>query len=188
LQHDPLQDEAYLLARIAGGDEQAFSTLFHHYWDRLYNYLNKVTKSPEIAGEIAADVFLKLWTARSRITGIRNMDGFLFRIARNKAIDFFKMAARNERLRQMVARSMEQSAAPAADQRMLDEELAQALAQAIAGLSPRRKLIFTLSRVEGLSNEEIATKLNLSPHTVKNTLVDSVRSIRALLQKKHSVG
>jgi RNA polymerase sigma-70 factor (ECF subfamily) len=177
-----------LLRRIARGDEQAFTTLFHHYWDRLYNYLNKVTKSPEIAGEIGTDVFLKLWTGRSQITGIRNMDAFLFRIARNKAIDFFRMAARDERLQQMVASSMGQPAAPAADQGMLEEELQQALTQAIARLSPQRKLIFTLSRVDGLTNEEIATKLNLSPHTVKNTLVDSVRSIRAVLQKKHSVG
>jgi RNA polymerase sigma-70 factor (ECF subfamily) len=88
----------------------------------------------------------------------------------------------------MIGQSMQQEAEPAADQGMLDAEMREALDAAIARLSPRRKRIFTMSHMQGLSNEEIARELALSPHTVKNTLADSVRSLRGILQKKHSVG
>lgn len=183
-----LKDERQLLEQISRGDEQAFNTLFSHYWDRLYNYLMKVTKSREISEEIGTDVFLKLWTGREQVVCIRHMDAFLLRVAHNKAMDFFRVAARNERLQEMIGQSMQQQAEPAADQGMLDAEMRETLEAAISRLSPRRKRIFTMSHMQGLSNEEIARELALSPHTVKNTLADSARSLRGILQKKHSVG
>lgn len=179
-----LHHEKELLARISLGEEAAFRELFDHYWDHLYHYLVQVTKSPEIAEEIAGDVFLKLWTGRALLHRIRRLDAFLFRVAHNKAIDFLKLTARNQRMRQMVSQSIDSARAPAADHLLLDREAQQMLAEVVAKLSPRRRLVFTLSRMEGLSNEEIASRLHLSPNTVKNTLGDSMRAIRIFLARR----
>lgn len=183
---DPNNDkEKKLLLQIANGDEQAFNTLYTQYWDRLYHYLLRITKSHEVSEDIAIEVFLKLWTGRAILPGIRNMDAFLFKVAYNKTMDFFKKVAREKRLQKMITKQIEQSSPNEADYSLLDKESQQMLRELIQELSPQRRLIFTLSRMEGLSHDEIAQKLNLSRQTVKNTMSEAIKSIRSSLKKKY---
>jgi DNA-directed RNA polymerase specialized sigma24 family protein len=67
----------------------------------------RITKSHEIAEEIVVDVFLKLWMGRELTLHIRNMEAFLSTVACNKAMNFFRLTARNQRLQKVVEESME---------------------------------------------------------------------------------
>ena len=78
--------EKELLALIAEGHEPAFRVLYDRYWEKLFNYLVHITKSREIAEEIVADVFLKLWTGRDLLQNIQHMDGFLRKVAYNLSL------------------------------------------------------------------------------------------------------
>ena len=53
------------------------------YRPRLYNYILGIVNSPQVAEELAMDVFLKLWLGRELLTQIDHFDQFLFRIALN---------------------------------------------------------------------------------------------------------
>lgn len=147
-----------------------------------------LTKSPEVAEEISADVFLKLWTGRELLPGIHNLEAFLLRVARNKAMDFFTVTARQAKYQKIIFDAIRQPAVPGADYRILDKEAQVLLGEILSGLSLRRRLVFTLHRIEGLSHEEIAQRLNLSHQTVKNTMADAQRSLRNLLKKKYPDG
>lgn len=57
--------ENELLFHIANGDQKAFDRLFENYRDRLFHYLQKITKSTPNSEEFVLDVFLKIWTERS---------------------------------------------------------------------------------------------------------------------------
>lgn len=175
-----------ILQKIALGDERAFSNLYNHYWKRLYNYLIRVTQSHEMTEEIVVDVFLKLWSGKEMLPTIKSMDSFLFRVAHNKAMDFLNLAARNERIQKIIAKSIQQNIAPAADHSLMDQESQQILQKAIEKLSSRRRMVFTLSRMDGLSNDEIAKQLNLSRQTVKNTLVDAVCLVKNFVLQKNT--
>ena len=177
-----------LLEQVAQGSETAFKVIFDRHWDRLYNYMMALTKSPEVAEEIAADVFLKLWTGRELLPGIHNLEAFLLRVAHNKAMDFFTVTARNAKYQKIIFDAIRQPEVPGADYRLLDKEAQGLLGEILSGLSLRRRLVFTLHRIEGLSHEEIAQRLNLSHQTVKNTMVDAQRSLRSLLTKKFPDG
>jgi len=177
-----------LLEQVAQGSEAAFKVIFDSHWDRLYNYMMALTKSPEVAEEIAADVFLKLWTGRELLPGIQNLEAFLLRVAHNKAMDFFAVTARNAKYQKIIFEAIRHREVPGADSHILDKEAQGLLSEILAGLSMRRRLIFTLHRIDGLSHEEIAQRLNLSHQTVKNTMVDAQRSIRNLLKKKFPDG
>jgi RNA polymerase sigma-70 factor (ECF subfamily) len=172
-----------LLAAIAEGDEAAFKVLFEMYREKLFRYMLKITKSTKIAEEIVLDVFLKLWMGRELLKEIKDLDAFLYRVAYNKAIDFFRMAARERKLKKVIHEKMENSSEKEADHRILDNEYQLIVEKAIAQLSPQRRLIFNLSRIEGLSHEEIAQQLQLSKNTVRNTIAETLKSIRHYLQQ-----
>ncbi|HEX9511714.1 MAG TPA: RNA polymerase sigma-70 factor [Puia sp.] len=177
-----------LLEQVAQGNETAFKVIFDRHWDRLYNYMMALTKSPEVAEEIAADVFLKLWTGRELLPGIHNLEAFLLRVAHNKAMDFFAVTARNAKYQKIIFEAIRQPEVHGADYQILDKEAQVLLSEILSGLSLRRRLVFTLHRIEGLSHEEIAQRLNLSHQTVKNTMADAQRSLRNLLKKKFPDG
>ncbi|WP_157986494.1 RNA polymerase sigma factor [Chitinophaga alhagiae] len=174
--------EKSLLSQIAEGNERAFRQLYDLYWAKLYNYLIRIIKSPEITEEIVIDIFLKLWTGRELLHNIQHLDGFLRKVAYNKAMDFFKIASRDEQLKRIVAREMEAEETCGADHRLLDGESRDILQQAILQLSPQRRLIFTLSREKGLTHEQIARQLNLSRNTVRNSMAEALKSIRHYLK------
>jgi len=147
-----------------------------------------LTKSSQVAEEIATDVFLKLWTGRELLPGIQNLEAFLLRVAHNKAMDFFTVTARHARYQKIILETIRQPEVPGADYHILDKEAQGLLGEILSGLSIRRRLVFTLHRIEGLSHEEIAQRLNLSHQTVKNTMADAQRSLRNILKKKYPDG
>lgn len=178
--------ENELLLRIAGGDQKAFNRLFEQYRDRLFHYLLKITKSRVSAEEIVLDVFLKIWTGRSLLTEIDHFEAFLFRVARNKALDFLR-SVQKSRQKQMEVWDFVQNmqTTVTADQEMLLAEVALSVQEAVNRLSPQRKMVFQLSREHDLTYEQIGRKLNLSTHTVRNHLAASLQFIRAHLKAEY---
>ena len=174
-----------LLYEIASGNEDAFELLFEQQRGRLYNYMLKITKSKVVAEEIVLDVFLKLWIGRELLPEIKNMDAFLNKVAYNKALDFLKIASRKKEIHRLVAKQIETCKEQEADHKLLDSEYQSILKKALDQLSPQRRIIFTLSRMEGLTNEEIAQQLQLSRNTVRNTLHESLQSIREYLRQNN---
>ena len=173
-----------LLRSIAEGDEAAFTQLYNRYWQKVYTYLLRMTKSHEIAEELLYDIFTKLWTGRELITQIRDMDAFLSKVAYNKAISFFRYTATQRKMQQLIAKQMEDLYVEDAADKLLNNEARQLLDEAVRQLSPQRKLVFSLSREQGLTHEQIARQLNLSTQTVKKTMSNALSSIREFLHKR----
>jgi RNA polymerase sigma-70 factor (ECF subfamily) len=176
----PLPNENDLLARVAEGDEKAFALIFHHYRHKIYSYAYHISGSSAQADELVQDVFLKVWLYRDKIPHILRFDNWLFTIARNQVFDMLKSMAREASLRRQMAGLLDPAVNPVED-RMLTRENEEQLQRALDKLSPRQKLIFTLSRNEGLKHEEIASQLHISRHTVKTHLVQALKTLRNLL-------
>ncbi|SHL68419.1 RNA polymerase sigma-70 factor, ECF subfamily [Chitinophaga jiangningensis] len=185
---DSNYSEIEILRLIAEGDEQAFTVLYNRYWNKVYTYLLRMTKSHEIAEELLYDIFTKLWTGRELITEIQHMDAFLSKVAYNKAISFFRYTASQRKMQQLVAQQMEHARVDDAADKLLDNEARELLQEAIRQLSPQRKLVFTLSREQGLTHEQIARQLNLSTQTVKKTMSNALSTIREFLHKRGMEG
>lgn len=182
MQNSPLHNEKEILQSIAEGNESAFNTVFELYRDKLYNYLLKITKSPEISEEIVVDIFVKLWVGRALVQQINQLEGFLHRVAYHMAIDFLRTTSRHKRLQKAYIDRLEPEPEKRADEILMDAQCMQLLREAIFQLSPQRRLIYTLSREQGLTHEQIATALNLSRNTVKNSMMAAIKSISGFLQ------
>ncbi len=182
--YDQFNDEM-LLPLIADGDETAFTALYNRYCPKIYAYLNRTTKIPEIAEELTYDIFTGLWTGRDLLPDIRNVNAFLSKVAYNKAMDFFRLAANRQRLQAVVASRMAHPVTtPNADERLLEAETKRILQEAIDHLSPQRRKVFIMHRELGMTHEQIAQALSLSPETVKTTMSKALKSMRAFLQQR----
>lgn len=177
------QTDANLLDAIASGDEAAFALLFERYREKLYAYLVRHTKSSEVAEEIVTDIFMKLWTGRELASQIKDIGAFLHKVGYYKVLDFLRTTARHSKLKQLYLSFMSVHREPGADDLMIGEELKNLLTRTINGLPPQRRLIFQLSRQEGLTHEQIASLLHLSSSTVNNALVAANRSIVKALRE-----
>lgn len=170
-----ITSEKKLLISSARGEEEAFAQLFHFYKDKLFSFIFRITGSPQLAEDIIQEVFAKIWTKKEQLIDVDNFGSYLFRAAQNHSINAFrKMAAENLAVSALKNRLEDNST----DHYMSEKETTALLHTALSRLSAQQKLVFTLSREEGLRYEEIAKKLNLSPSTVKNHMIAALRTLR----------
>ncbi|EDM37761.1 RNA polymerase ECF-type sigma factor [Pedobacter sp. BAL39] len=167
-----------LLLRISLGEDEAFERLFRRYRSQIFNYLFKISKSRESSEEMVTDVFVKLWQSREILNEINNFPSFIFQVARNKAYDFLRMAAKDRVLEELIWNEINAESDSRTDGKILFEELQQHLDHAISKLSPQRQVVFRMSREQHLTHDQIATHLSLSKSTVKNHMIDALRFVR----------
>ncbi|WP_431216414.1 sigma factor [Puia sp. P3] len=128
-----------ILRRITEGDEEAFRMLFNLYKNNLFDYLIGIVKSREVAEELVMDIFLKLWLGRDWIADIDHIEAFIKKVAYNKAIDFLRYAARNQKLQQVIAREMAMETDRSLEMRLLEKDYEHIIQEAVRQLSPQRR-------------------------------------------------
>lgn len=173
----PTYEEIELFRRIAKGDEGAFRVIFDRYRALLFNFVMKMTGSPVISEEVLQEVFIKFWTSRADLSNVDNPRSYLFVATRNRTLDHLRKIAADQRLLDQlwIIRNPE---VDSADSSIGLKESSSLIERAISSLPEQKQLIFRLSRYDGLSNGEIAEKLNLSKSRVKNVLVEMTKFLR----------
>jgi RNA polymerase sigma-70 factor (ECF subfamily) len=177
-----LQDEKDLFYRLSQNDKGAFTLIFDHYEPRIYPFLLRITKSETAAEEIVQEVFIKLWTLRAEADKIENPRSYIFRMATNKAVSHLRSLSKTTKLMQHVAGNT--ATARNITQENIDYKQTEDIINKLADQLPtQQQKVYKLSRQQGMSNEEIAGQLHISPSTVKNHLTEALRFIRERLQQ-----
>ena len=108
---------------------------------------------------------------------------YLFSIANRQALKYLKKVASDARILKSITDYAEPSRNETEEQIILRES-AEAIDMAVAQLPDQRRLIWELSRNEGLSHEQIAARLNISKSTVKNQMVHALKHVRNFLDQR----
>ena len=176
--------EKKLLLQVAGGDEHAFSELFHIYHQHLGAHIYRITDSVELAEEVVQDTFLKIWMNRETLSSVKNFKAYVFVVSKNHALNCLRRLAK-ERIAQ---KSIEDNAAALEIPDLVDNnEYYNLLDEAIDHLPAQQQKVYLLSRHDRLKYEEIAHKMGLSRETVKKYLQVATLSITTFLQANSNV-
>ena len=173
-------DEKALLAKIAIGDESAFRELFDLYKEHFYAVALKMTRSDELAEDIVQEVFMHIWTKRESIMDVENPSSYFFTCVYRRVYQHYRKIALEKKLLQGV--SSRKESVNTTEEMILAHESENLLSQAIAKLPPQQQMVFKLSKQEGLSREDIACQLHISPNTVKNHLSNATKFIQVFLR------
>lgn len=189
-------DEQQML-RLKAGDREAYTALVEKYRRPLVHFLYRMVHDTAVAEELAQEVFLRVYRARSRYKPSAKFSTWLFRIATNLALN----SLRDGRLRQVVEmpagaklplRTAETESKgkageaadprPTVEQELMEAERLRAIREAIEELPEKQRLAVLLHKYEELDYAAIADILGCSESALKSLLFRAYEALRLRLR------
>lgn len=165
------EDEAQLIARAANGDDEAFAALFQRYYSMIHAFAYRLSLTPSDAQEIAQETFIKAARSLTALGGASSFQSWLYRIARNAAMDLLRSRARRERLTDAVLRTEAPGTTP---------DFAP-VHDALAALTPSLREAIVLTFFEEMNHAQAAAVLGCAETTISWRVFMAKRKLKKLL-------
>jgi RNA polymerase sigma-70 factor (family 1) len=172
--------DSELADKISTGDSAALTEIHSRYYAVLYAHAYKRFPYREEVRDILQELFTYLWDNRENIELTTGVPAYLYTAVRNRLLKLH----RHQKVRGQYAESLQGFIDEGRDttyEQVLEKELLASIEREIASLPQQMRLVFELSRNQHLSHNEIAEKLNLSPHTVRTQVRSALRILRIKL-------
>lgn len=170
-----------LISLLKGGDEIAYGELYRRYWSELYLYALRILRDTAEAEDAVQEVLTSLWVKRSSLEISGPPVGYLYGATRFRALAIIQRTKLFGKYVDSLTDFMEKGVY-STDERIREKEVQENLNQAITELPSKMRTIFELSRADGISQKEIAAKLNISGKTVKNQLCTALKLLKNKLK------
>lgn len=177
---------ADLLVSVSENNDYAFRVFYDLYYRNVFRFAYYFLKNREACREVVSNVFVAVWKSRVSLRQIVNVEAYLYVVVRNEANRYLKRSQSRPRslsLDDVPAVVLDRrgdaslQGGEASDSRLIDSEVEELLNRLVGDLPERCRMVFLLSRSEGLSVREIASMLSISESTVRvqiKTAVDRI--------------
>lgn len=177
--HQEIND-GYIQQLIAG-DEAAFDAIYAAYCSKVYRLAYRFLKDSEQSQEIVQECFISLWTGREKLNPEGNLWLYLYVIAKRLSLNALRQICQSRQLTEKLVHHVT-TIHNDTEEDILVHDLEQFAERIICKLPKQQQLIFRLSRTEHLTHKEIAEQLHISPNTVKNHMVEALKTLKSQLQ------
>lgn len=159
-------------------ERKAFDLIFTRYYSKVKRFAMSFCGDEFEADNIAQDIFLKLWLKRNDISGIENLESYIYAMVRNTSLNLLRNMARQT--------NIDGEDIDLADESDIEElvnshELMDFVRRQIDLMPKQQRKVFTMSRIDGLKNEEIAEQLHISKRTVETHISAALATLRRLI-------
>lgn len=161
------------------GDSEAFRYIVAEYRQLVYTLAFRLLCNEADAQDATQDTFIKVWQNISRYKQQYKFSTWIYKIASNTCYDYMRAERKESDLD-----SADTALLPSADEeaRLHNKELLELIKKTTDGLSPKQKLVFTLSEIEELDVEEIVLITGLSPAKIKSNLYLARKYIKSKIE------
>ncbi|RXK83398.1 RNA polymerase sigma factor [Filimonas effusa] len=176
-----LKSDLELWLAVRNDNELAFNELFHRYWSRLYKAAQYKLRDKETSSEVVHDIFLSLWQRRHQLE-INNFSGYLLMCIRYQVYTRLKPAKAPVSYQAQMEDNTCALTWNKGEINIQEHELHESLQECVSQLPKRCHEIFHLSRIEHLSNQEIAERLGISKKSVENQITMALKHLRTAFE------
>jgi RNA polymerase sigma-70 factor (family 1) len=168
-----------MVIRLKNGDKNSFNYIYRMLYTSLLKFSLKHLQSEQDAEDITQGLFLKIWEQRNKINEELNFKSYLFKIAKNDICNVFKKRTYGVRYCNHVIESgIHKEATLHTEERYEYRDELNLVSKLIDEFPPKQKLIFRLNKIDGYSQNEIASMLDLSVRTIENNVFRSMKRLR----------
>lgn len=180
-------EQKNLLKRLSNLDNEAFADIYDGFVDKIYRFVYFKVSSVQEAEDITSEVFLKVWEyARKGEGNIKHLSAFLYQIARNLVIDYYRKSKERKILsledleeRHQPLIEQDHKAEVAVSQRLAGQEIEQYLKKVS---DPYREAL-VLKYLDGYSVKEIALILGKQRIAVRVLLHRALKALSVIADK-----
>ena len=158
--------------------QEGFKNIFDGHFDSVRNYVYYRSGDPELATDIAQETFMKVWEKQLH-TGSNHITALLFKIAGDLFVSCYR--------KQKVALNFKLNVKPevtggiSPEDQMRFQELNDRYNKALNELPEKQRIVFLMSRLDGLKYHEIAEKLGLSVKAVEKRMKNALAFLKKVL-------
>ena len=176
-------NDSRLLERAREYDAQALAEIYDRYAESIYRYVYRYVGNAELAEDLTSEVFLKLLQVLGTSRAPRQqLQGWLYRVARNLAIDWFRQQAKGALLSLNEELTPEDGDSPST--RLELQQLQHDLREAISQLTPDQQQVIVLRFGEGRKLRDIGRLMGKSEGSVKLLQFRAINRLRTLLDNQ----
>ena len=154
-----------------------FEKLYKRFQPSLVSYAYYITKNTEESVELVNDVFLSVWDKRNQLNFDESLKTYLYTAVKNRSINYIK----RQKLMRSYDDQLEMISEFEADQSLLEKEHHVVVKQIMNDLPAKCKQVFAMSRIDQLSNKEIASLLDISIKTVEAQITKALKIFKKKL-------
>ena len=168
--------------RFLAGDDQGLYEIICAHQSGLILYLNSIVQSLPTAEDIAEDTFAELAIQQPHYSGTCSFKTWLYAIARHKAIDHVRRAAKIQTVPLGEQEHLTEETDP--EHQYLRSEQRTAVHTALHRIRPDYRQVLWLSYFEGFSNREAAKIMRKTARQIENLLYNAKKALRSELEKE----
>lgn len=183
---NPHKDNDFLLGLLAKaklGDEEAFASIYNLYFEKIYRFIYYRVGHKQVAEDLAEDVFLKAFAKLSSIVDNNSFEGWLYQIARNKVIDYYRDKKQTIALED-VENTLEY------ETNIIDilelQEQQKIFLKLLKELGADQQLILKLKFLENLDNDQIAEITGKTEVSIRVIQHRAIGKLQELIKKFYS--
>lgn len=172
-----LETDDALLVQIRQDDQQAFKVLYDRYWGALWGYARNAMEDADDAEDIVQELFITLWEKRSQLQIHTSLKAYLYRAVLNKVIDRIDRSKHRDSYLENLKRTYDEGSYTT-EHVLFEKELAERVETCIGKMPPKMRIIFSLSRFEHMSHQQISDYLGISRDNVNRQIKNALSLLK----------
>lgn len=173
-----------LMNHFRQGDTAALDWVLRRYQREICYFATGILKDRETAEEIVDDCFLKTWNARAQFNNLPDLKSYLYVVTRNACLDHLK-SPRNRRMEFYGEQTPTIASSEDIEAKIIYTELLGSIYEEVSKLPQKQGQVFQLSYFDGLSVQEIAERLGITPNAVSIHKHEATKTIRRIFSDKN---
>lgn len=172
-------DDRAALERMARGDQAGLAALYDRYGRLVYSLAMRIVRDRGDAEDVTQEVFAQAWHQAGRFqAGRGTVAAWMVTLTRTRAIDLWRKRRVRPQLLDEATPPDPSDQGPLQDVRLVTDEQAASIQQALHRLSPLQRTAIELAFFDGLTHTEIASELELPLGTVKTRVRQGLLNLR----------